>query len=102
MRPYVVLNAAISIDGKLSTAGRDYHGFGGEEDADLMDELRSEADAVMIGAGTLRAEDPLLTVRNPERIRRRIEAGRTRQPHAVVVSRSLSFPVQNSRFFSET
>ncbi len=100
MRPRIILNAATSIDGKISTTARDYYGFGGAEDAELMDELRAEADAVMIGAGTLRAEDPQLTVRDPERIRRREQAGRTSQPHAVVVSRSLDLPCERSRFFS--
>ena len=100
MRPHVVLNAAISIDGKISTAARDYFSFGGEEDAELMDELRAEADAVMIGAATLRAEDPLLAVTSEERIRRRINSGRPAQPHAIVVSRSLDFPIAGSRFFT--
>jgi riboflavin-specific deaminase-like protein len=100
MRPHIVLNAAVSIDGKISTVARDFHAFGGKEDADLMDELRASADAVMIGAGTLRAEDPLLTVRSPDRIRARQASGRSAQPSAVVVSRSFAFPIEGSRFFT--
>ncbi len=101
MRPFTFLNVASSIDGKITTRARDYHGFGGVEDRELMDDLRAKADAVMIGAGTLRAEDPLLIVRSAARVAARQLAGRPPQPMAVVVSRSLDFPVAGSRFFAE-
>ena len=99
MRPFVFMNAATSIDGKLTTAARDLHGFGGPEDRALMEDLRAEADAVMIGAGTLREEDPPLLVRAAEKVDRRRDAGKPDQPDGVVVSRSLDFRVAGSRFF---
>ena len=100
MRPHTVLNIAISIDGKVTTRDRKFHAFGGEEDQDLMEKLRASADAVMIGAGTLRDEDPLLTIRTTRRIKKRLREKRSAQPHAVVVSRSLDFPLESSRFFA--
>lgn len=99
MRPFIAMNAAISIDGKLTTADRDLHGFGGPEDRALMEDLRAEADAVMIGAGTLREEDPPLTIKAAEKVARRLDAGKPDQPDGVIVSRSLGFPVEGSRFF---
>ena len=100
MRPFTYINLAISIDGKLTTADRKLHGFGGPEDRDLMDELRSRADAVMIGAATLREEDPLLWVRSPERLVVRAEQGREPQPWNVIISRSLDLPLlEGSKFF---
>ncbi|WP_165067396.1 RibD family protein [Paludisphaera rhizosphaerae] len=99
MRPFIAMNAAISIDGKLTTADRDLHGFGGPEDRALMEDLRAEADAVMIGAGTLREEDPPLTIKAVEKVAHRRDAGKPDQPDGVIVSRSLDFPVKGSRFF---
>src|SRR6185503_17261364 len=100
MRPHTLLNVATSINGKITTPTRDLHAFGGDEDQDLLEELRASADAVMIGAGTLRDEDPLLTIRTTGRIEKRRRENRPAQPHAVVVSSSLDFPVETSRFFT--
>lgn len=100
MRPQTYLNLAISVDGKITTADRALHGFGGPDDRDLMDELRAQADAVMIGAATLREEDPLLWVRSPERLARRQAEGRPGQPWNVIVSQSLQLgDIEHSKFF---
>lgn len=100
MRPLTYLNLAISVDGKITTADRRLHGFGGPEDRDLMDELRARADAVMIGAATLREEDPLLWVRSPERLAQRAAEGRAGQPWNVIVSQTLKLgDINNSKFF---
>lgn len=100
MRPFTYLNLAISVDGKITTADRKLHGFGGPEDRDLMDELRARADAVMIGAATLREEDPPLLVTSPDRLQKRADQGLSPQPCNVIISRSLDLPnVETSRFF---
>lgn len=100
MRPFTYLNLAISVDGKITTADRKLHGFGGPEDRDLMDELRARADAVMIGASTLREEDPPLLVTSPERLEQRRGDGLSPQPWNVIISRSLDLPAfESSRFF---
>ncbi|HWP41622.1 MAG TPA: dihydrofolate reductase family protein, partial [Blastocatellia bacterium] len=59
-RPRITLNMASSIDGKISTFEREKIRFSSDEDRELLEELRSEADAVLIGAGTLEADDPPL------------------------------------------
>jgi len=91
-RPYTVGNLAISIDGRISTVDRLLHGFGGPQDRDLMEQLRAAADAIMIGAGTLRDEPASLQVKLPQWQQRRRELGLTPQPIPVVVSRTLDFP----------
>src|SRR5262245_53529869 len=98
-RPEVVLNDAISLDGKLSTAARGKVRFTSDADRRLMDELRAKSDAVLIGAGTLRAEDPPLQVKSPELRARRVAEGRPEALLNVVLSASLSLN-PGARFFS--
>ena len=70
--PYVILSAAISIDGKISTRVGDSK-LSSKEDSIRLHKLRSKVDAILIGKNTLLHDDPLLTVRytkgkNPIRI----------------------------------
>jgi len=70
--PYVILSAAISIDGKISTRTKDSK-LSSKEDSIRLHKLRSKVDAILIGKNTLLHDDPLLTVRhtkgkNPIRI----------------------------------
>ena len=85
-RPHVALNFVLTADGRASFRGRAE--IGTRTDRELMFHLRSLADAVMSGAGTLRV-DPFTPV----------VKGRERQPIAVVVSGSASLPSDN-RFFT--
>lgn len=100
-RPRVVMNMATSIDGKIATADRSLFHFGSAEDRARMEELRAAADAVMIGSGTFRAEDPSLTVREPDRIARRKAAKGSEQPLGVVVSTKLPDDADAMQFFRE-
>jgi len=70
--PYIILSAAISIDGKISTRVGDSK-LSSKEDIIRLHKLRSKVDAILIGKNTLLQDDPLLTVRytkgkNPIRI----------------------------------
>ncbi|MEO2220457.1 MAG: dihydrofolate reductase family protein, partial [Nitrosopumilus sp.] len=70
--PHVILSAAISIDGKISTRVGDSK-LSSKEDSVRLHKLRSKVDAILIGKNTLLQDNPLLTVRytkgkNPIRI----------------------------------
>jgi riboflavin-specific deaminase-like protein len=53
MRPYVFINVATSVDGKLAPENRKFVPFGSQRDLDLLYELRARADAVLMGARTV-------------------------------------------------
>lgn len=85
-RPYVLLSAAVSLDGYLDDAGPERLLLSGAEDFDEVDQLRAECDAILVGAGTVRADNPRLRVRATHRSSARTAAGRPEHPIRVVVS----------------
>ncbi len=91
-RPYILLNYALSLDGKLSTEQRDPVRFTSRIDRGLMDEIRADADAVLIGAGTLRAEDPPVRIKAARRRDERRRKGKPPHPVSVILSRSMQLP----------
>src|SRR5439155_8684965 len=62
-RPYVHAKWAMSLDGKIATRGGDSRWISGRESRALVQRLRGRVDAILVGAGTVRADDPLLTAR---------------------------------------
>lgn len=71
--PWVLLKSMVSLDGRAATDGGDSRGLGGEAEQRLCHRLRAEHDAVLVGIGTVLADDPELTVRrapgrNPVRV----------------------------------
>jgi len=90
-RPYLVLNMVTTADGRATIGGRSGP-IGNKADQDLFHALRTRVDAVMVGAGTLRAEKYGRLVRKPERREARIEAGLAPDPLAVIVSGRLDLP----------
>ncbi len=69
-RPYVTLKMAASLDGFVAARRGEQHWLTGAPARELVRDLRVEHDAVMVGAGTIRVDDPLLTVR-PHATRRK-------------------------------
>lgn len=65
-RPYVIINAAMSVDGKIDTVERKGASISSPEDKRRVLELRAQVDAVMVGGNTLLRENPKLTVKLPE------------------------------------
>jgi 2,5-diamino-6-(ribosylamino)-4(3H)-pyrimidinone 5'-phosphate reductase len=80
----VVVNAATSVDGKLSTHERRQVRISGEEDFDRVDRLRAATDAVLVGVGTALADDPHLGVKSEARRVERLRNGRPANPARVV------------------
>jgi diaminohydroxyphosphoribosylaminopyrimidine deaminase/5-amino-6-(5-phosphoribosylamino)uracil reductase len=62
-RPFVAYKAAVTLDGKVAAASGDSRWVSGEASRRLVHELRARADAVAVGAGTVRRENPRLTAR---------------------------------------
>jgi 5-amino-6-(5-phosphoribosylamino)uracil reductase len=87
-RPYVVLSCAISLDGCLDGTGEDRLVLSGPADLDRVDAERAAADAILVGAGTIRRDDPRLLVRSARRQAERRASGRPPQPAGVTVSAS--------------
>ncbi|SNR28789.1 5-amino-6-(5-phosphoribosylamino)uracil reductase [Haloechinothrix alba] len=85
-RPYVVLSVASSLDGYIDDAGDTRLVLSNEEDLDRVDGVRAEADAILVGAHTVRSDDPRLLVRSPQRRQSRLEAGRKENPTKVAVT----------------
>jgi diaminohydroxyphosphoribosylaminopyrimidine deaminase/5-amino-6-(5-phosphoribosylamino)uracil reductase len=85
-RPFITLKAAISLDGKIATKIGDSKWITGEEARRLVHQMRATNDAIMVGIGTVLADDPLLTVRLQ---------GQHRQPLRVIVDSSLRIPIDS-------
>ena len=85
-RPHVTLKLASSFDGRIATASGESQWITGPEARRAVHALRMRHDAVMVGAGTVRADDPALTVRG---------LGVRRQPVRVVLSRHLDLPLDS-------
>ena len=88
---HVVVNAATSADGKLSSRRREQIAISGEEDFARVDRLRAEVDAVAVGVGTVRADDPSL-VRHDETHRADSHGPDAPPPARVVVDSRCRMP----------
>jgi len=83
-RPHVILKLAVSADDRIAAAGRKPVAISGEAAKARVHLLRAQCDAILVGIGTVQADDPLLTCRLPG-----MEA---RSPVRVVLDRSLRIP----------
>ena len=85
-RPYTVLSCAISLDGYLDDATEERLVLSNTADLDRVDAVRASCDAILVGAGTVRADDPRLLVRDPSRVAARVAAGLPASPVRVTVT----------------
>ncbi|MFD1662684.1 dihydrofolate reductase family protein [Streptomyces caeni] len=84
--PYVLLSAAVSLDGFLDDTGPERLLLSGPEDFDRVDEVRAGSDAILVGAGTVRTDNPRLLVNSARRRAARVAAGLPEYPLKVTVS----------------
>lgn len=83
-RPHVILKLAVSSDDKIGAAGRKPVAISGEAAKARVHLLRAQCDAILVGIGTVLADDPLLTCRLP--------GMEPQSPVRVVLDRSLRIP----------
>ncbi|MFI0407524.1 RibD family protein [Actinomadura sp. 3N508] len=74
-RPYVLLSCAMSADGYIDDASPERLRLSSAADWDRVDAVRASCDAILVGAGTVRADDPRLLVRSERRRAKRAERG---------------------------
>ncbi|WP_311203255.1 RibD family protein [Streptomyces gossypii] len=87
-RPYVLLSVATSIDGYIDDTSPSRLLLSNSADFDRVDQVRAESDAILIGAGTMRADNPRLLVNSEERRAAREANGKPAYPLKVTVSGS--------------
>ncbi len=87
-RPYTILSIAASLDGFIDGQGPERFVFSNPANLAQIDELRAESDAILIGAGTLRRDNPKLLVRSLELQNQRLAKGRSRNPAKVLLASS--------------
>src|SRR3954452_19992083 len=85
-RPYTLLSCGMSLDGYLGSGTPRRLLLSNAADFDRVDEVRAGCDAILVGAATIRADNPRLTVRTPERTRDRVARGLPPTPAKVTIT----------------
>jgi riboflavin biosynthesis pyrimidine reductase len=96
-RPFVFLNMVCTVDGRATVEGRTA-ALGDEGDLEMLVELRTIADALLVGTNTLRAESYGWIIRKPERRARREAAGLSPDLPVVLITRSGDVPWEAGLF----
>jgi 2,5-diamino-6-(ribosylamino)-4(3H)-pyrimidinone 5'-phosphate reductase len=99
-RPHVILNAAMTADGKLDTVARRGAAISSLRDRERVDRLRAESDAVMVGGRTLLGDDPRLTVKAAALRAARMARGLEENPLKVGLTSNLALLRDDSRFLT--
>ncbi|WP_461124813.1 RibD family protein [Saccharothrix stipae] len=87
-RPYVLLSVAVSVDGYIDDRGAQRFPLSNAEDFDHVDRMRAESDAILVGAATIRRDNPRLLVNRADRRAARVAEGRSEYPVKVAVTGS--------------
>ena len=95
-KPLVFINAAMSVDGKISSTERSHLKISDEEDLERVDRLRAGVDAIVVGGKTLLNDNPRLTIRSEALRRERERRGLGGDPIKAVVTGSGNVPLDSS------
>jgi 5-amino-6-(5-phosphoribosylamino)uracil reductase len=76
----------MSVDGYIDDASPDRLILSSDEDLDRVDDVRARCDAILVGAGTIRRDDPRLVIRSPERQAGRLARGAAEDPVKVTIT----------------
>lgn len=87
-RPHVLLSVATSVDGYIDDTSESRLLLSNQEDFDRVDEVRAGVDAILVGANTIRRDNPRLLVRSSERRDERVRRGLAAHPIKVTVTGS--------------
>ncbi|MEV8440627.1 dihydrofolate reductase family protein [Actinosynnema sp. NPDC051121] len=87
-RPYVLLSVAVSVDGYIDDRSAQRFPLSNAEDFDHVDQLRAESGAILVGAATIRRDNPRLLVNHAHRRAARVARGRPEFPVKVTVTGS--------------
>jgi 5-amino-6-(5-phosphoribosylamino)uracil reductase len=87
-RPYVLLSVAMSVDGCIDDATDSRLILSNDADLDRVDEVRAGSDAILVGAGTIRRDNPALLVRSAARRSGRVARGLPASPARVTITGS--------------
>jgi riboflavin-specific deaminase-like protein len=98
-RPFVIVSAAQSLDGYIDDASPERLLLSNAEDFDRVDELRASVDAILVGANTIRHDNPRLLVRSSTRQAERVARGLSPNPIKVTLVDS-STPDPQASFFT--
>src|SRR5258705_1157659 len=85
-RPYTLLSCGMSIDGYIDTATDERLVLSNDADLNRVDAVRADSDAILVGASTLRNDNPRLLVRAPSRRAERTARGLPPTPIKVTVT----------------
>ena len=87
-RPYVLLSVAVSVDGYIDDRSAQRFPLSNAEDFDHVDQVRAESGAILVGAATIRRDNPRLLVYGAHRRAARVAEGRPEYPVKVTVTGS--------------
>jgi 5-amino-6-(5-phosphoribosylamino)uracil reductase len=85
-RPYVLLSCAMSVDGYIDDSFPERLLLSNDEDFDRVDAVRATCDAILVGANTVRRDDPRLLVRSQDRRQERVARGLPPSPAKVTLT----------------
>jgi 5-amino-6-(5-phosphoribosylamino)uracil reductase len=97
-RPYTVVSCGMSIDGYLDSAGATRLQLSNAADFDRVDAVRARCDAILVGAATVRNDNPRLLIRSPARRAERTARGLPPSPAKVTLTRRGDLPATAAFF----